>query len=189
MTEYVQAPSGNHGGKIHDHKFIVMHYTATDLAAPAIAWLRTPASKASAHVVIDRDGTVTQLVPFDTIAWHAGHSQYKGYRELNLYSIGIELVNPGPVHHIRPGVYSGGQRPYAEKDVFHDPTGRAWALYTEDQLRAAAPVVLDVEAQFGACELTGHEFICDPPGRKLDPGPAFSWVHFRELCDGLRSTS
>jgi len=180
---YAQAPSGNHGGKILEHKFIVMHYTATDKAAPAIAWLRTPASKASAHVVVDTDGTVTQLVPFDTVAWHAGASFFKGFHQLNQYSIGIELVNPGPVSRLRDGVYAAGHTLYGESEVTQYG-GKAWVNYPEAQLVAASGVCRFLLSNLGPQELTGHEFVCVPQGRKQDPGIAFPWHHFSELVYG-----
>ena len=76
-------------------EFLVIHYTAMRDAQAAINWLTNSESKVSAHLVIGRDGSVTQLVPFDKIAWHSGASQWQGYTKLNRYSIGIELDNAG----------------------------------------------------------------------------------------------
>jgi N-acetylmuramoyl-L-alanine amidase len=70
---------------------IVIHYTAGSSRESSVSTLINPGSKASAHLVIGRDGKITQLVPFDTIAWHAGNSSYKGRVGLNSYSIGIEI--------------------------------------------------------------------------------------------------
>ncbi|MFI9652045.1 1,6-anhydro-N-acetylmuramyl-L-alanine amidase AmpD [Guyparkeria halopsychrophila] len=47
--------------------------------------------RVSAHVVIYRDGSVTQFVPFDRRAWHAGQSRYGERTRCNDFSIGIEL--------------------------------------------------------------------------------------------------
>src|SRR6267154_6439719 len=89
-------PSGNHGGTCSAlPRILTVHYTASISAAGSIAWLRTPAAQASAHVVIDQAGAVTQLVPFDLIAWHAGQSAWRDLRGLNQWSWGLELVNPG----------------------------------------------------------------------------------------------
>src|SRR5512141_2409237 len=87
--------SGNIGGPLRNQQFIVIHYTEGQTATAAIEWLTLPKSKVSSHIVIARDGTSTQLVPCDTIAWHAGDSYWKGIRYLNYYSIGIELDNAG----------------------------------------------------------------------------------------------
>ena len=47
--------------------------------------------KVSAHLLVRRDGTIIQLVPFNLRAWHAGVSRYKGRENFNDFSIGIEL--------------------------------------------------------------------------------------------------
>ena len=45
----------------------------------------------SAHLLIKRDGSIVQFVPFDKRAWHAGTSNLKGRDNCNDFSIGIEL--------------------------------------------------------------------------------------------------
>ena len=77
------------------HEYLVMHYTAGRSAEESIKWLANAAAKASAHRVIGRDGSITQLVPFNIKAWHAGISSWEGRSGLNSYSIGIELDNAG----------------------------------------------------------------------------------------------
>jgi len=47
--------------------------------------------KVSAHLLIKRDGSIVQFVPFDKRAWHAGESNFKGRQNCNDFSIGIEL--------------------------------------------------------------------------------------------------
>jgi N-acetyl-anhydromuramoyl-L-alanine amidase len=58
-------------------------------AHPELALLAS--LKVSAHVLIDRDGVVTQFVSFDHRAWHAGVSEFQGRKKCNDFSIGIEL--------------------------------------------------------------------------------------------------
>ena len=38
---------------------------------------------------------MTQLIPFNRVAWHAGVISWEGYRCLNGHSVGIELQNAG----------------------------------------------------------------------------------------------
>ena len=59
--------SPNKGGKI-EHKYLVIHYTAGRSAESSVNWFANPEAKASAHLVIGRDGSVTQQVPFNRIA-------------------------------------------------------------------------------------------------------------------------
>ena len=74
---------------------IIIHYTAGASAESSVRTLTNPAAKASAHIVIGRNGSITQLVPFNTIAWHAGKSSYDDRHGYNNFSIGIEIDNAG----------------------------------------------------------------------------------------------
>src|SRR3546814_16707189 len=67
-----------------------------------------PAAKVSAHYVVDEDGTVYRLVAEERRAWHAGVSAWRGARDVNSRSIGIELVNPG---------HEWGYRPFPEPQM------------------------------------------------------------------------
>ena len=42
---------------------LILHYTGMPAAAAALARLRDPAAKVSAHYLIDEDGTIVSLVP------------------------------------------------------------------------------------------------------------------------------
>lgn len=87
-------PTPNKGGIIKPI-FIVMHYDAASNSTSAINWMTNPKSQVSAHIHISLEGVVTQLVDFNVKAWHAGKSEWKGYKNLNDHSIGIELQNTG----------------------------------------------------------------------------------------------
>src|SRR3712207_3108466 len=91
----VWQPSPNHGGLFAAGKAdtIVVHYTAGRSAKSSASTLSRPGSGVSAHLVVGRGGELFQLVPFDTVAWHAGASAWKGRTGLNRYSIGIEIDN------------------------------------------------------------------------------------------------
>jgi AmpD protein len=47
--------------------------------------------RVSSHLLIRRDGAITQYVPFHRRAWHAGQSIYLDRSQCNDFSIGIEL--------------------------------------------------------------------------------------------------
>jgi N-acetylmuramoyl-L-alanine amidase len=99
--------SPNVGGQLSGGKpkFLVIHYTAGGGASGTVNWFQNPSSKVSAHLVIDRNGDVTQMVPFDTIGQHAGKSRWKGIKGLNSHSIGIELCNWGLLQHAASGAW------------------------------------------------------------------------------------
>jgi len=69
----------------HDYPIdmIVIHDIEGD-AATAIQDFQTPSYRASAHYVVDYNGSITQMVREKDIAWHAGNWDY------NTRSIGIE---------------------------------------------------------------------------------------------------
>ena len=61
---FVETP--NKGGDLAP-RYLVFHYTAGKSATSSINWLTSPESKASAHLVLARDGTITQLAPFNNL--------------------------------------------------------------------------------------------------------------------------
>ena len=91
----VQVPfreSPNVGGEITP-TLIVIHYTDDNSMEGAVSWLSAGQSGVSAHLVIGKDGSIVQLVPFNVEAWHAkGH--YYG-AAVNRQAIGIENVGVG----------------------------------------------------------------------------------------------
>lgn len=90
-----QYPAPDHGGRITP-TLIVIHYTATKSLSSPLGWLtRKDDTPVSAHLIVDKDGSVYQLVPFNVAAWHAGKSWYNGRSGVNSFSIGIENVGTG----------------------------------------------------------------------------------------------
>lgn len=177
--------SPNKGG-IMTPEYLIMHYTAGGSMDGSVSWLCDPAAKASAHLVIGRDGQIVQLVAFNRVAWHAGQSQWAGRSGLNGSSIGIELDNAGRLE--RAGsrwVSTITKRVYADDDVLvanhkQDHPGTppsGWHEYTEAQMEAAFQVGQALMAKYRFKDVLGHEDIA--PGRKSDPGPAFPMTSFR----------
>jgi AmpD protein len=110
------------------------------------------AVRVSAHLVLGRDGAVTQYVRFTERAWHAGKSIYLGREACNNFSVGIELE------------------------------GTDTTPYEDAQYAALAEAVAALCAAYprlSTDRLAGHSDIA--PGRKTDPGPAFDWPRARHL--------
>ncbi|MDX1696097.1 MAG: N-acetylmuramoyl-L-alanine amidase, partial [Ketobacteraceae bacterium] len=61
---------------------LVFHATATGSLQAAVNELMDSEVRASAHLIVGRNGGVVQLMPFDRIAWHAGVSEYQGRTNL-----------------------------------------------------------------------------------------------------------
>jgi AmpD protein len=106
----------------------------------------------SSHLLIRRDGSVTQYVPFHERAWHAGVSSYNGCENCNDFSIGIELEG-------------GDDIPYTEEQYL--------------ELVTCCKALIETYPMISEDTIVGH---CDvAPGRKTDPGESFDWAKFRNL--------
>lgn len=193
MMEGVHFHRSPNMGAIIQPRFIVMHYTAGWTASSAISTLTNPKSGVSAHFVVDRDGSVTQLVPCNRAAWHAGPSAYKGYKNLNSHSVGIEIVNPG---YLRKGpgeqILDWDKKPVSKAKLmgydlsFEAPHARigggifVWPKYTEAQYSTLRKLVAALEAAYDIDDVVTHEEI-DTRGWKTDPGPAFELRQFKDM--------
>ena len=108
----------------------------------------------STHLLIKRDGSCVQYVPFDKRAWHAGKSTYEGRERCNDFSIGIELE------------------------------GTEWVEYTDQQyaqLAAVIRILLEAYPKLSTQRITSHSNIA--PGRKTDPGASFDWQRLLALLN------
>ena len=178
--------SPNRGGALHP-QFVVMHFTAGRDADSSVRWLTQPEAKASAHVVVGRDGGITQLVPFDRVAWHAGASSWSGIDGLNSCSIGIEMDNMGELTRSGSRYLSWFKGQVPDDDVVaaphrHDGVPSFWHDYTEPQIASALELVSLLCRTYEIREILGHDDIA--PGRKRDPGPAFPMANFRSRLAG-----
>ncbi len=151
-------PSPNHDARPDlPISILVLHYTGMTSAQAAIDRLRDPAARVSSHYVVDEDGTIMRLVPEARRAWHAGISYWRGQRELNAISIGIEIVNPG---------HEWGYRPF--------PSAQMTAV------RALCGDILS-RHPIAHRDIVAHSDIA--PDRKQDPGELFDWASL--AADGI----
>ena len=102
--------------------------------------------RVSSHLLVERTGRLTQFVPFDQRAWHAGESNYCGRDACNDFSIGIELEGTDDTE------------------------------YTDQQYRVLAAVIIGLQMTYPALTnktIVGHSDIA--PVHKTDPGDSFDW--------------
>lgn len=143
----ISLPPGEFGGPWIERLFINTLPAEIHPYFAEVAPLRV-----SSHVVVQRDGALTQYVSFADRAWHAGQSNYQGRAACNDFSVGVELE------------------------------GTDTLPYEATQYEALAAVVAALCAAYprlSADRLVGHSDIA--PGRKTDPGPAFDWPRARRL--------
>lgn len=109
----------------------------------------------SAHLLIERNGAVTQFVNFNDRAWHAGASSYLGRNNCNDFTIGIELE------------------------------GSDDTAFEAEQYQALSQIIVAIHKAYPATRrhLMGHSDIA--PDRKTDPGPYFDWQKLRAMVANL----
>ena len=150
MDGIIDCPSPNFDERDQPVSMVVLHYTGMADAASAIDRLRDPEARVSCHYLVAEDGQVLRMVAEDKRAWHAGQSYWRGRRDVNAASIGIEIVNPG---------HEFGYRPF--------PREQMAAL-----LRLLKGIV--ERHQVPRANVVGHSDVA--PARKRDPGELFDWA-------------
>ena len=170
--------SPNQGGPYAagDLDTIVIHYTACQNAQEAIDILCDPRRKVSAHLVVGRDGDVAQLLPFDTIGWHAGQSTWGPRQRFNRYSLGIEIDNAGQLREKVGRFFSHSGVEYPPDQVVqgvhrHHTQPTFWHVFPTAQIDLVERLCALLLATYPIDHILGHEEIA--PQRKIDPGPAF----------------
>lgn len=151
----ISLPPGEFGGPWIDRLF-----TNTLPADEHPYFAEVGSMRVSSHLVIRRDGAVTQYVKFTERAWHAGKSCYAGREACNDFSVGVELE------------------------------GTDTLPYEAAQYRALAKVVAALCAAYPRLSpdrVVGHSDIA--PGRKTDPGPSFDWPRARRLIGAAASNA
>jgi len=153
-----EVSSPNHGERTLPVSMVVIHYTEMKPVETALARMCDPDASVSAHYCITEEGEVIRLVPEDRRAWHAGQSFWRGVRDVNSASIGIELDHPG---------HALGYRGFAEP-----------------QIDALIPLLARIVKRYDIprANVVGHSDIA--PIRKIDPGELFPWERLAEykLC-------
>jgi N-acetylmuramoyl-L-alanine amidase len=155
----IEAPSPNFNAHTSPPDMLVLHYTGMATGQEALERMRDPVAKVSAHYMVEEDGRVFRLVPEERRAWHAGVSFWKGERDVNAVSIGIEVVNPGHEHGYRP--------------------------FPDAQVEALIGLMDDIRGHWEIpdARIIGHSDVA--PDRKEDPGELFPWARLAQAGHGL----
>ncbi len=132
---------------------IVLHYTAGGNPESTIFWFKNPRSRASAHYLVARDGTIYQFVRDEDTAWHAGIPPRPGLsaeenrrREErariirpNQRGIGIEIDNWGLLKKTRNGFLTWNNQLYQGEAI--EIGENYWEPYTEAQYQSLIKLV------------------------------------------------
>ena len=157
--DLIPAPSPNFDNRKSPPNMVVLHYTGMPTGEGALTRLRDPEAKVSAHYMVELDGRVFSLVAEERRAWHAGVSFWKGERDINGCSIGIEIVNAG-----------------------HDDGG--YHAFPDAQIEAVIALLSDIRGRWEIDDdrILGHSDVA--PDRKEDPGELFPWKRLAEAGHG-----
>lgn len=160
---FIESPNQNERPDPEDIQLVVIHAISLppgQFETPGVTQLFTntldpnehpyyaqiEALRVSAHLLIQRSGAITQYVPFDRRAWHAGVSSWRGREVCNDFSIGIEVEGT--------------------EDQPFEPIQYDILNQILDALIAQYP-------NLSRTTIAGHQDIA--PNRKWDPGPYFEW--------------
>ena len=145
--------------KNKDIKLIIIHYTGMQSRIASIKRLLDHKHEVSCHYLIDRKGCILRMVDENKVAWHAGKSKWKNFKNLNNSSIGIELVNKG-----------------------HD---FGYEKFTNIQINVLIELCLRIKKKYKIenSNIVGHSDIA--PFRKQDPGEKFPWIKLNKNKIGI----
>jgi N-acetyl-anhydromuramyl-L-alanine amidase AmpD len=140
----------------------------------------------SAHLAVSgTERRITQMVRFNQRAGHAGKTaRWGGMPNVNGFSIGIEINNPGPVLRGDDGVFRDVHGRRWDGEVYSGRHFRPgfpwshWAVYSEEDLAIVAAIVLALKEHYGLTAVVGHDEIRLD---KADPGPAFPMGWLRSV--------
>lgn len=170
QAQYIESPNHNERADEQDMSLIVLHNISLPPGQFGGEWITKLFTntlpkdtdpffaeiyqlRVSSHLLIRRDGSIIQYVPFHKRAWHAGVSEYLGRSACNDFSVGIELE------------------------------GTDYEAFTAIQYKVlvdALQVLVKTYPTLTLNHITGHEHIA--PERKTDPGPFFDWEMIGQLC-------
>ena len=135
--------------RLKDIQYLIIHYSGMQSARVSMERLKNPNSKVSCHYFINRNGDIYKMIDDTKVAWHAGKSKWKNIKNLNKYSIGIEIQNKG--HFIN---------------------------YQSFPKKQISPLIILIKSLLKKYKIKknnvlGHSDIA--PLRKKDPGEKFPW--------------
>jgi len=163
---------------------IVLHHTGPGSFNGIVKWLCNKDAKASAHYVLGTGAQLKQLVNTMKKAWHAGKARCNNRKDVNNFTIGIEICNHGIMEKRADGFYyeqgrkmvkyTGKATPVKAKIVY--PSGKTTLGYAlpypekqQDKLVALCKALVEKYPAITKDNIVTHYQVARPEGRKNDP--------------------
>lgn len=152
---------------------VTVHYTADRDLLRSIQALES--KNLAYHLIIDRQGTVFQMLPFDRTCYHAGKASWHNLSP-NSRHIAVAFLSWGQLRRSPNGHRSWSDVYVAPNDVRTNGQG-AWDAATDFQEAALKSFLrwACLELKIDPDSVCGHDECAIPPGRKVDPGGSLSF--------------
>jgi len=171
--------------------YLVLHYTMGGSVSGSISHLNSKGFGYNA--VIDRNGDIYQTAPFNRIVRHAGASNWRGWDNLNSFSIGVCFANYGPCYKKNSkfvNSYDGEMDPASVAAGSHYNGAKKyqsiyWEKYTNEQVSSGKKLLKSIIDTYQIRDIVRHDDVAI--ARKIDTGPALDLAPFHNLM-GDRSS-
>jgi N-acetylmuramoyl-L-alanine amidase len=159
MIQPIEAPSPNFDARRAPPDMIVLHYTGMQTGEAAIARLRDPEAKVSAHYVVEEDGA--RVPPRARSAPRLARRQ---------------VVLERRDRHQRRLHRRGDRQPWARVGL---------SPFPDTQIAAVTALLTDMRERWTVPDgrIIGHSDVA--PARKEDPGELFPWKRLAEAGHGV----
>lgn len=154
-------------------KFVVLHHTVSYTTEATIKLFKD--KNVSVHYLVAKDGEIIQMADNNRKCWHAGSSEWKGVSGLNSHSIGIEIINMGPLSKKGDKFYDYYNKLYTGPVHVRKGLGyEYWEAITQQQEKAVLELCkyLNEALDIPYDNFIGH-YECAPK-RKNDPYGLFT---------------
>jgi N-acetylmuramoyl-L-alanine amidase len=160
MIEFKQVfstPEEHSKGK-NTCEYITLHHTGTQEGTikGVLDGLYKREDFASCHFVIDINGDIYKIGTPEDILWHVGESAFDGKKDMNKYSVGIEVIGP-----LKNGSFTDLQRRSVKELMIH----------------------LMKNYNISIHRIGTHQEMAMPRGRKTDIAPSFWQSEFKTFND------
>ena len=162
-------------------RYLIIHATEGASVNGAVSTFKMK-NGLSVHLILGKDGKeVVQMLSFDKGGKHAA--------DYNNRSIGIELDYPGDLRESGSNYQLRSEyreNEYIVATALNDSRFRYWPLYPKSQLDSLLTICKALMDKYQITNVVGHEELYS---YKLDPGPAFPILQFREKLLGVTDRS